>query len=73
MPDTTYIRTSTDYADIRQTSPVSQVKDLMDTLVSGRTSNIADRKDLVALQEVALSDDPSSRVEIAKAGEIYKD
>lgn len=68
MPSATYIRSSTDNADIRQTSTVSQIKNLMDTLVSGCTSDIADCKDLVALQEIAFGDVPSSRVEIAKAG-----
>jgi hypothetical protein len=45
----------------------------MNALVSSRTTNVADCKDLVALQEIAFSDDPSSRVEIAKAGKIHKD
>lgn len=68
MPTATYIRTSADNADVRQTSTVRQVKNLMNTLVSGCASDVADCKDLVALQEVAFSDVPSSRVEIAKAG-----
>lgn len=44
----------------------------MNALVSSRTTNVADCKDLVALQEIAFGDDSSSRVEIAKAGKIYK-
>ena len=68
MPTATYIRSSTDNADIRQTSAVGQVKNLMNTLVSCCAADVADCKDLVALQEIAFGDVPSSRVEIAKAG-----
>jgi hypothetical protein len=60
MPTVTHIRASTDYSDIGQTSTIGQVKDLMNTLVSGGTSYVADCEYLIALEEIAFSDDPSS-------------
>lgn len=62
----TCIGSSTDNSDVGQASFLSQVEDFRDAFVSDGTTDVANSKDFVTLQQVSFGDDPSGHIQVSE-------